>query len=379
MTSPNDLKERRASHSDRGLVLISGGPANEAAGHGDIVESDQAGTGGTTDRPLDTRTAANQTWEAARLFAGQTAKLVRTLSANAWRRATDTASRVASGRGSLPRVAGHTELTREAAPARRRSSKLSRLVAVWCAASALILAALIYLVATISVDGGLRADVTPSALTIQSERGETFATRGVFKGERLSSADLSPHLTKAIVAIEDRRFFEHIGLDLRGTIRAAWRNTQAGVTREGGSTITQQLARLLFLSPERSVKRKIQEALLALWLESQLTKEEILLRYLNTAFFGAGAYGADAAAKRYFGKRAKDMSLAEAAMLAGLVRAPSQLAPTRNFGGARERAETVLHAMVESGASAPRKPRPHAHSRSICGRPRRRRLGRAIS
>jgi membrane peptidoglycan carboxypeptidase len=132
--------------------------------------------------------------------------------------------------------------------------------------------------------------------------------------------------------------------------RAAWRNAEAGGTREGGSTLTQQLARLLFLSQERSLKRKAQEALLALWLESQLSKDEILVRYLNAAYYGAGAYGVDAAARRYFGKSAKELSLAEAAMLAGLVRAPSQLAPTRNLDGARDRAATVLAAMVETGA-----------------------------
>jgi penicillin-binding protein 1A len=133
-------------------------------------------------------------------------------------------------------------------------------------------------------------------------------------------------------------------------LRAGWRNSQAGGTREGGSTITQQLARLMFLSPERSLRRKVQEALLALWLESQLKKEDILLRYLNTAYFGAGAYGVDAAARRYFGKKAGELSLAESAMLAGLVRAPSQLAPTRNFGGAKERQGLVLQAMVETTA-----------------------------
>ena len=134
---------------------------------------------------------------------------------------------------------------------------------------------------------------------------------------------------------------------------AGWRNSQAGAAREGASTITQQLARLMFLSPERSFRRKVQEALLALWLESQLKKEDILLRYLNTAYFGAGAYGVDAAAKRYFGKKAGELSLAESAMLAGLVRAPSQLAPTRNFGGAKERQEIVLQTMVETKALTP--------------------------
>jgi 1A family penicillin-binding protein len=208
----------------------------------------------------------------------------------------------------------------------------------------------LYSVATLPIAGGLQVEPTQSAVTIESAKGEPFATRGVFKGDRLTAQDLPPHLAQAIIAIEDRRFYQHWGVDLRGILRAGWRNSQAGGTREGGSTITQQLARLVFLSPERTFRRKTQEALLAIWLEGQLTKEEILLRYLNTAYFGAGAYGVDAAAKRYFGKRASELSLAESAMLAGLVRAPSQLAPTRNFGGAKERQETVLQAMVETTA-----------------------------
>src|SRR5437660_11372428 len=133
-------------------------------------------------------------------------------------------------------------------------------------------------------------------------------------------------------------------------VRAASRNIDSGSVREGGSTITQQPARMTYLSPERTIKRKIQEAILAMWMERTLGKEEILSRYLNTAYFGAGVYGIDAAAKRYFGKTAKDLSLSEAAMLAGLVRAPSALAPTRNLDGARQRAVLVLDAMVESGA-----------------------------
>jgi penicillin-binding protein 1A len=207
-----------------------------------------------------------------------------------------------------------------------------------------------YAIATLPIGGGLSIEPTQSAVTIESAKGEAFATRGVFKGDRLTAQDLPPHLAQAIVAIEDRRFFQHWGIDLRGILRAGWRNSQAGGTREGGSTITQQLARLMFLSPERTFRRKIQEALIAIWLEGQLGKQDILLRYLNTAYFGAGAYGVDAAAKRYFGKRASELTLAESAMLAGLVRAPSQLAPTRNFGGAKERQETVLQAMVETGA-----------------------------
>jgi penicillin-binding protein 1A len=224
------------------------------------------------------------------------------------------------------------------------------LVASLALAAVLLFGLILYSVATLPIAGGLQVEPTQSAVTIESAKGEAFATRGVFKGDRLTAQDLPPHLAQAIIAIEDRRFYQHRGVDFRGILRAGWRNSQAGGAREGGSTITQQLARLIFLSPERTFRRKTQEALLAIWLEGQLTKEEILLRYLNTAYFGAGAYGVDAAAKRYFGKKASELTLAESAMLAGLVRAPSQLAPTRNFGGAKERQETVLQAMVDTQA-----------------------------
>src|SRR5947209_1034503 len=207
-----------------------------------------------------------------------------------------------------------------------------------------------YCLATIPYNGGLAIDSTSSALLVQADDGRVFGTRGVFKGEKLSSADLPGNLARAIVAIEDRRFYQHPGIDLRGLARAAMRDAAAGGTREGGSTITQQLVRMLYLSQERSLKRKVQEAILALWLEAHLSKEEILTTYLNTAYFGAGVYGADAAAKRYFGKAAKDLTLTEAAMLAGLVRAPSQLAPHRNLNGAQGRAAAVLDAMAETGA-----------------------------
>jgi penicillin-binding protein 1A len=209
---------------------------------------------------------------------------------------------------------------------------------------------LAYCLWTLPFGGGLVVEATPSALVVEAEDGEVFATRGVFKGDKLAPGDLPDHLAKAVIAIEDRRFYDHGGVDLRGMTRALWRNTRAGAAREGGSTITQQLVRMMYLSQDRTLRRKIQEAMLALWLERQLSKGEILVRYLNTAYFGAGAYGVDAAAKRYFGKPAKDLGLSEAAMLAGLVRAPSQLAPTRNYERARERAATVLQAMVETGA-----------------------------
>ncbi len=202
---------------------------------------------------------------------------------------------------------------------------------------------------TIPLSGGLSIQPTPSALAVEADDGHAFATRGIFKGEKLSPDQLPAILAKAVIAIEDRRFYQHGGIDLPATIRAAWHDL-LGRSLEGGSTITQQLARLLYLSPERSLKRKVQEAVLAIWLESHLTKQQILARYLDTAYFGAGTYGVDAAAKRYFGKSAKDVSVAEAAMLAGLIRAPSALEPDRNLDRARQRADMVLDAVVQTGA-----------------------------
>jgi penicillin-binding protein 1A len=209
---------------------------------------------------------------------------------------------------------------------------------------------LAYCIATLPLGGGLQVEPTPSALVAAAQGGQVFATRGVFKGDKLEPQDVPPDLSRAIIAIEDRHFHEHGGFHLPSLLRAAFRNLLSGSAREGGSTITQQLARMMYLSQERTIRRKVQEAVLTLWLEHKLGKQEILTRYLNTAYFGAGVYGVDAAAKRYFGKAAKELSLAEAAMLAGLVRAPSVLAPHRNLDGARQRASLVLDAMVATGA-----------------------------
>ncbi len=128
-------------------------------------------------------------------------------------------------------------------------------------------------------------------MTVEADNGKVFATRGSFRGQKLTAADLPPHLAQAIVAIEDRRFYHHHGIDLRGLARAAWRNVRGGGVREGGSTITQQYVRLVTLSQEKTLWRKAQEALLALRAEATMSKDEILLGYLDTAYFGAGAYG----------------------------------------------------------------------------------------
>src|SRR6266481_492565 len=237
--------------------------------------------------------------------------------------------------------------------ARARAPHLRRThVVVGALASIIVLPAgyVVYCMATLPESGGLVIEPTPSALIVEAADGQVFATRGVFKGDKLSAQDIPINLSRAIIAIEDRHFYEHGGFYLPSLLRATVRNILSGSAREGGSTISQQLARMMYLSPDRTIKRKVQEAIFTLWLERHLGKEEILSRYLNTAYFGAGVYGVDAAAKRYFGKPAKDLSLSEAAMLAGLVRAPSALAPTRNLDGARERAELVLDAMVETGA-----------------------------
>src|SRR5215472_11310710 len=250
-------------------------------------------------------------------------------------------------------TAGPPEGRSRLPPPRAGAFWLRRMHIVVAALASLIIvpvAYVVYCIATIPSDGGLVIEPTPSALIVEAADGQVFATRGVFKGDKLTAQDIPANLSRAIVAIEDRHFYEHGGFYLPSMLRAAIRNMISGSAHEGGSTITQQLARMTYLSPERTIKRKVQEAVLARWMERRLGKEEILSRYLNTAYFGAGVYGVDAAAKRYFGKTAKELSLSEAAMLAGLVRAPSALAPTRHLEEARQRSALVLKAMVETGA-----------------------------
>jgi penicillin-binding protein 1A len=187
-------------------------------------------------------------------------------------------------------------------------------------------------------------------IALQDRAGVTFASFGNRYGEYLSLDQISPWLPKAVIAVEDRRFYQHPGIDPIGIGRAFMRNIQAGRVVQGGSTISQQLAKLVFLTPERSLLRKIKEALYTLWIEARLDKEAILEIYLNRVYLGSGAYGVDAAARRYFAKPASDLALAEAAMLAGLIRAPSRYAPTRDLELAQARAAVVLDSMAEIGA-----------------------------
>jgi penicillin-binding protein 1A len=189
----------------------------------------------------------------------------------------------------------------------------------------------------------------PPTISILGLDGKTFATRGDMGGAAIPLKALPPYLPQAFVAIEDRRYYHHFGLDPIGLVRAVAVNLAARGVREGGSTLTQQLAKNLFLTQERTFSRKIDEVIIALALESEYSKNEILELYLNRVYFGSGAYGVEAAAQRYFGKSARVVTLGEAAMLAGLVKAPSRLAPTRNPQLARERAQLVLKAMVDAG------------------------------
>jgi penicillin-binding protein 1A len=187
------------------------------------------------------------------------------------------------------------------------------------------------------------------SITLLDHEGSQFARLGNRYGEYLELEQISPWVPKAVIAAEDRRFYSHPGIDPIGIARALVRNLQAGQIVQGGSTISQQLAKLAFLTPERSISRKVKEALYTLWLEARFDKKEILEAYLNRVYFGAGAYGIDAAASRYFDKPASGLSLPEAAMLAGLIRAPSRYAPIRDLELARTRAAAVLDGMREAG------------------------------
>ena len=187
----------------------------------------------------------------------------------------------------------------------------------------------------------------PPSVLILGLNGATLATRGDMGGAEVPLRELPDYVPKAFVAIEDRRFYLHRGVDPWGIMRAAIADILRRGASQGGSTITQQLAKNLFLTQERTVTRKLQEVVLALWLEHKYSKPQILELYLNRVYFGSGAYGIEAASQRYFGKSARHLTLAEAAMLAGLVQAPSRLAPSRNPDGAERRAGVVIAAMAE--------------------------------
>jgi penicillin-binding protein 1A len=187
------------------------------------------------------------------------------------------------------------------------------------------------------------------AVTFLDRYGNEVGPRGIKHNDALRLDEFPDHLIKATLATEDRRFYEHFGIDFPGLFRAMTANARAGGVVQGGSSISQQLAKNLFLSNERTIERKIKEAFLALWLETRLPKNEILKLYLDRAYLGGGTFGVDAAAQYYFNKSARDVNLAEAAMLAGLFKAPSRFAPHINLPAARARANVVLDNLVEAG------------------------------
>ena len=195
----------------------------------------------------------------------------------------------------------------------------------------------------------LFVDAKQARVTVLAHDGSLITERGIEGRTYVGLDEISPHVVSAVLATEDRRFYDHFGLDVIGTGRAVIRNLTAGNYVAGGSTITQQLAKNLYLTPERSLKRKIQELILAIWLEARLSKDEILELYLNRVYLGAGTYGVEAAARRYFAAPANALNIGQSAMIAGLLKAPSRYAPTNDIDLARARAATVLSLMVDAG------------------------------
>jgi penicillin-binding protein 1A len=228
-----------------------------------------------------------------------------------------------------------------------RASKLALLVFLWTTIVGSVV--LGYFALTLPDTGELtRAERRPS-VTILASDGSLLTTYGDLFGQPLTLKEMSPYLPKAVVATEDHRFYSHFGVDPIGLVRAVFANVAAGHIVQGGSTITQQLAKNLFLTPERSLGRKIQETLLALWLEHRFSKNQILEIYLNRVYLGAGTYGVDAAAHRYFNKSARQASLYESAAIAGLLKAPTRFNPIRDSDKAAARTAQVLAKMVDAG------------------------------
>lgn len=248
-----------------------------------------------------------------------------------------------------------TKKARKKTPARKtaqpslfwRLSKWCLVLALWCG---------IFIAGILLWYAKELPDITKSAvferrtlIVIKAADGTPLSRYGESKGQNISVSEMPDNLVHAVLATEDRRFYDHPGIDIFGITRAMSTNIIKGRFAQGGSTITQQLAKNLFLTHDRKIARKIKEALLALWLERELTKDEILSAYMNRVYLGSGTYGFDAAARLYFDKSAKDVNLLEAAILAGLLKAPSKYSPHNNPDLAKERADIVIGAMIDAG------------------------------
>ena len=230
-------------------------------------------------------------------------------------------------------------------PWRRRLQILGWIIA---AGLALLMLAIGWLAVTAPLSRSLRP-IAPPSISLMSTDGHLIARRGAVIDTPVTIAQLPAHVPQAFMAIEDRRFYSHWGVDPRGIARAAWHNLWSDGSSQGGSTITQQLAKGVFLSSDRTMGRKAREAMIAFWLEAWLTKDQILERYLSNVYFGDNVYGLRAAALHYFNRAPERLTIPQAAMLAGLLKAPSRLAPTSNLKGARARAALVTQAMVDAG------------------------------
>src|SRR5437764_4614501 len=244
-------------------------------------------------------------------------------------------------------------------PRRRR-----RWPIVLYAVSALVLVTILWLVITAPLSRALEPLSDPAMLLL-SDDGHPIAVRGAIKEAPVDVTKLNPLTPAAFVAIEDRRFYRHWGIDPRGMGRAFVADLRGGGVRQGGSTITQQLAKTNFLSGDRTFKRKGQEIIIAFWLEAWLTKQEILSRYLSSVYFGDGVYGLRAAAHHYFRRDPQNLNLAQSAMLAGMVQAPSRLAPTQHLEAAQKRSRLVLQAMADTGAITKTRAQPGSLARPV--------------
>lgn len=238
-------------------------------------------------------------------------------------------------------------------PARKRRSVIRRtirfftLITIWTLIIGIILVG--YYLHDLPSTDKLTKSTGNYQIRIVSADGELITNMGGIYGSELNYNEIPKNLIDAVVATEDRRFFEHFGFDIYGFARAMYTNIKEGRIVQGGSTITQQLAKIVFLSPERTLKRKVQELMLAIWLEHRFTKKQLMTMYLNRVYLGAGYFGVDAAARGYFGKETRNLNLNEAAMIAGLLKAPSRYSPFADEELAKKRATQVMVNMIDAG------------------------------
>ena len=249
------------------------------------------------------------------------------------------------GGAPLPDGAMPPPVTAPLSPRRKWLRRISRGFAIFAILFVLLVG---WLAITAPLSKSLEP-IAPPQITLLASDGTPIARTGAIVDEPVKASELPKHVTAAFLAIEDRRFYSHWGVDPRSIARAIWSNVSGGRT-QGGSTITQQLAKFTFLTPKKTMGRKAREAMIAFWLETWLTKDEILERYLSNAYFGDNTYGLRAASMHYFYRQPEKLTPAQAAMLAGLVQAPSRLAPTKNPDLAEKRMRLVLGAMVDTGA-----------------------------